>query len=401
MQLNYEVIRFVGQNGKYHIVMDCVEGELLSNYLQKHEAISKKFFLSLITNIAKELEGLEASNATEYIPYLTPFHIVIKDDQSVALMKYNEKHNKRIEKILECFTPDDGSVNYYYSYGRVLQYILMKMKLRPRLSKMEEFRIRRTITKCLVLEPKKQYKNVKELLARLRFVKKRKRGFTVVAVVVAILLLTALGVRKNIVPEPVNLDPYEQLVKYMEGDLVWSEVEVERLLKEYEAEQQEEFGLAEREWIMSLCYQLNTDYARQQLKTHGEIILAETIEMKELLANIYIEEGELETAIRKYQLLVLEDPSAERYMALANLLAQRNRHAEALATCKAACELFPEREELQLSYVKYLYLDEKISEEEKTEKIEEFISSYPMLKESEAFMRLEDELGIIWEVLDE
>ena len=116
MQQSYEVIRFVGQNGKFHIVMDYVEGDLLSTYLQKEKSMSKKDFLQLVPNIAKELEGLERSSATEYITYLTPFHIVVKEDQSVAFLKQTEKYNGKIERYIDAFLPTDGSMNYFYSY---------------------------------------------------------------------------------------------------------------------------------------------------------------------------------------------------------------------------------------------------------------------------------------------
>ena len=396
MQQNYEVIRFVGQNGRYHIVMDSVEGELLSNYLQKQTSMSKLFFLTLITNIAKELEGLEGSNAIEYIPYLTPFHIVLKEDQSVSFLKSSEKYNKKMEKAVECFITADGTGNFYYSYGRILQYILMKMKLRPRLSKLEEYRLRKIISKCMCLDPKKQYKNVKEITARLSTMKKNKKRAPIMFMILGSVLLGSVAIRKEpkVIPEAINEDPYEQLMKYMEGELPWSETEVERFLKEYKAEKQEDFELAEREWIMKLCYQLDTDFARQELKTQGNYLLDELFSMRELMASIDMEEGNLEAALQKYHVLLLESPSAERYIALIDLYAQRLQYEEAVAYCEIACEKFPDREDLQLRYIKYLFLEETMDLQKKQEKLKLFLDCYPMLKESEAFDRLIQELGI-------
>ncbi len=179
VQQSFEVIRFVGQNGKYHIVMDSVEGELLVSYLHKQESMSKRFFLRFVTNLAKELEYLEKSNAAEYVPYLTPFHVVLKENNSVAFLKCSERYNKKIEKTLEQFLPIDGTENYYYSFGRMLQYILMKMRLRPHLTKGEERRIRRIIAKCMTLKQKKQFHSAEEIRAKLVTIRKRKRASTV------------------------------------------------------------------------------------------------------------------------------------------------------------------------------------------------------------------------------
>ena len=175
MQQSYEVIRFVGQNGKFHIVMDCVEGELLSTYLQREESMSKTVFLRLMANIAKELESLEQSGATEYFPYLTPYHIVLKEDQRIAFLKHNERYNTKIEKIINQFMAVDGTFNYYYSYGRVMQFILTNIRLRPDLSKLEEYRIKKIVSKCMEIKVKKQFQEVRELVVYIKKVKKIRR----------------------------------------------------------------------------------------------------------------------------------------------------------------------------------------------------------------------------------
>ena len=59
MQQNYEVMRFVQQNGKYHVIMDYVEGEMLCNYLRRERQMDKKFPFEIALLLAKELSCLE------------------------------------------------------------------------------------------------------------------------------------------------------------------------------------------------------------------------------------------------------------------------------------------------------------------------------------------------------
>lgn len=395
MQQSYEVIRFVGQNGKFHIVMDYVEGDLLSTYLQKEKSMSKKNFLQIVSNIAKELEGLEKSSATEYIPYLTPFHIVVKEDQSVAFLKQTEKYNEKIEKIVDTFLPADGSINYFYSYGRILQFILAKIKLRPRMSKIEEYRIRRIISKCMEVKSPKRFHSSKELVACLGNVKKGRKIFVILGIMIVTAVLGINASRRRELQESIEPDSYQQLQAFMEGETEMSEAEMKEALVAYEIEYDENLSLAEREWLINVCYRMNTEYSRQLLKKHSEILLKELSAKRELLANLYLDHCEFENAIKEYEILIVESPSAERYLALANIMFQNGNVKEAMRVCELGSELFPERIELKLEYIKYCFNAEANTE------ISLFLEKYPALKDTREYMQLEQELGMQEEQLDD
>ena len=161
VQQNYEVMRFVQQNGKYHVVMDYVEGELLCNYLRRENQADKKFPLELALLLAKELSYLEKSEAKELYPYLTPLHIVVKKDRSIALLKANEKYNQQVEdKVYQFLTPD-GIDDSIYSYGRTIQFLLSNIECVPKLSWKEERKFKIIISKCLNYKSKKNSKNMK------------------------------------------------------------------------------------------------------------------------------------------------------------------------------------------------------------------------------------------------
>lgn len=153
--------------------------------------------------------------------------------------------------------------------------------------------------------------------------------------------------------------------------------------------------LAEREWFMDVCYRVNTEYSRQKLKEHGEALLKEVVAKRELLASLYMEDGELEQAVVEYQILIAEKPTAERYMVLTRLIEQCGSYADALEVCKVGCKMFPEREEIQLQYVTLLLKETNISKEEKTEKLSEFLKEFQALERNESFIRLIQEFSIL------
>jgi len=392
---SYEVIRFVGQNGKFHIVMDCVEGELLSTFLQKEETMNKRFFLRLMSEVAKELEGLEKSNATEYFPYLTPFHVVIKADQGVAFLKFNEKYHRKVEKMVQQFLPADGTNNYFYSYGRVLQFVLMKIRLRPRLTKIEEFKIKRIISKCLEQKEKRRFQNAREIVGKIKAVRSKGKVFALFIVVLGLITFSGLVLKKNEPQLVEQIDPDQQLQAYMAGKCELTEKEIEGFLNTYEEERGDSMKLAEREWFMEVCYRVNTEYSRQKLKEHGEALLNEVVAKRELLANLYMEDGELEQAVEEYQILVTEKPTVERYMVLTRLIEESGRNKDALEVCKSGCKMFPEREEIQLQYVTILLKDINVSKEEKEEELSRFLKEFQALEKNESFIRLIQEFSIL------
>ena len=128
---------------------------------------------------------------------------------------------------------------------------------------------------------------------------------------------------------------------------------------------------------------------------HGEILMKELSAKRELLANLYLDNSELENAIKEYEILIVESPSAERYLAFANILYQSGEAKEAMRVCELGCELFPERIELQLEYIKYCFSTEAYTE------ISLFLEKYPALKDTKEYIQLVQELGLQEEQLDD
>ena len=148
MQQNYDVIRFVQQNGRYHVVMDSTEGELLAHYITHNATWKKNNFFSVICDLAKEIYYLEHSNGIEIYPFLTPYNVIVERNGHVALLKFSESHTQKYAKGIQPFITQDESSHYVESYGKIIQFILSQTELNPRLTWNETRKIKKVISKC-------------------------------------------------------------------------------------------------------------------------------------------------------------------------------------------------------------------------------------------------------------
>ena len=397
MQQNYEVIRFVQQKGKCHIVMDYVEGELLCNFLRKERPMEKEYLFQIIISIAKELDNLEKSSGDQFYPCLTPLHIVVKKDKNIAFLKYSERYEKQIEGKAEPFLIRDGTSNYVYSYGRTVQFILTKAECVPRLSWTEERKFKKIITKCLTYNSKKQYQNGQDIVNQLNPIKKRYIVYFIP------LMLLAIGGLSGVIAcqqrmevteiEAPTKSVEERLQEYVAEEVIYTEDEILALTKEYEKQIQGDFRIAEGEFLLQVYYKMDTAYAKEQAVKVGEKLFDSVVENREILADIYLEQKNLEKVINEYEILIKESPTVERYLFLANILEQSGRHGEAMSVCEEGSKYDKAGAELQLQYIRLLFMNSEYSKEEKNHKLDTFLSLYPYLKEDSRYLKLNQEIN--------
>lgn len=397
MQQNYEVIRFVQQNGKYHIIMDYVEGELLCNYIRKECNLKKEQLLKIFLLIAKEMNCLEKSDGAEYFPYLTPIHIVRKKDGTIAFLKNNEKYAKQMMEKTQPFIPLDGTNDYIYSYGRTIQFLLSNTECVPKLSWKEERKFKTIISKCLNIKSKKRYRNAQDIVNQLNPMKKK----TILYVIPLLMIVTlALGAFTKIkkdeismqVPEP-EVSSYELLQNFLRNESVSTENEIMQAAKDYRQELGEEMTIAQMEFLFRVYSRIENQHGKMEACDIGEALFEAIAVNREILANIYLEQGEHEKAIREYEILLEEGPSVQRYLSLSNLLEQNGRHREAMTLCEEGSKFDSNGSELQLQYVKLLLLDTEYSVKEKSSKLEEFLTLYPAMKELEKLEMIKKQTG--------
>lgn len=155
MNCDYEVIRLIQQKSGGHIIMDCVEGEILGEYLLRCPCVEKKVLFQWISQLLEQLKCIEKIQGSIDYRYLTPFYIVLKADQTISLLNFKAKLNQRcvhrisMYPILRQFYPQNGNYSDTYAFGKTLQFLLAKTEVNPCLTRKEIHRLQAIISKCL------------------------------------------------------------------------------------------------------------------------------------------------------------------------------------------------------------------------------------------------------------
>ena len=392
MQQNYDVIRFVQQNGKYHVVMDYVEGEILCNFLRKTHTIDKHLAFQFILLIAKELNCLQKSKAEEMYPCLTPLHIIVKKDKTIAFLKTSEKYNQQVVEKINLFMPADGVRDYIYSYGKTIQFLLSNMECVPDLTWKEERKFKAIISKCLNYKSKKRYRNGQDIVNQLNPKRKKKIIYLFPITALLILAIGSLGIaRKDEQPieaiEP-QKSSYELLREYLDGDTVESKEHMEKVINDYKLSLGDQLSVAQMEFLFQVYCCLDNDYGKEQAMDIATDMFESLANYREIIANIHLEQNHLEEAIREFELVINESPSVERYLCLVNLLEQNGRQKEAMNLCEEGCRFDSEGSELQLQYVRLLLLGSEYSINDKQDKLGEFLALYPAIEELPKFQEI-------------
>lgn len=283
MHQNYEVIRLIRQNMDCHIIMDCVAGELLGEYIIRNPNITKEQFFSWIIQLVKEMESIEIAKGLSEYRFFNPFCVVLKEDSTIALLNLKAKSNqKRLDRLFENsvgkkFFPEDGTYNDIYSFGRTIQFILAKACLAPQLTKKEERRLQKIVSKCLAVNSRKFYQGFEEISSDiLNFKKKSKKIKWVLLGGVTVILSLFLLRRWELEPQRVELRMYQEIEDYMQGISNKTEREMENLLREYQEEVKEPLSYKEKYCLIKAYSKIDTAYARGQVISLAENILNST-----------------------------------------------------------------------------------------------------------------------------
>ena len=170
MEREYEVIRLIQQNASCHIITDCVLGTMLPEYLEEHGMIAKEQLFSYLCQMIKQLGYLQDVRDAKPCRYITPFCMIIKKNGELMLLDLNAKGNQHIVnqmgrgEIRDGFLKKGNSYEAMYSIGKTMQFILAKAIIEPKLTKHEESKLKKIISKCLSDNVKQQYQKISEIL---------------------------------------------------------------------------------------------------------------------------------------------------------------------------------------------------------------------------------------------
>lgn len=315
----------------------------LGEYVLQNPCIEKRQLFSWITQILVQLQAIEL---LEGVPNsVTPFHMTVRGNQTVVI---GEKNSTDYSSVLKKFLPDEGQNSSIYSFGKTIQFLLAKSDLTPKLTRREETRFKKIISKCLTNNSKKQYQRFSDISIHFP---KRKIFLSGIAIafvlgviqmniyyvgqnaekmeeeqlyfdmgVSSFLILQDYKASKELFDKIENQELafyFREMASYMEGTSEYTDFEMELVLNEVVKLAEEQMKVSEKACLVRVYEKVNTPNARKQIAILGEKVLEEVSwnetrrEVREILANVYLREGEYEKALREYEILLKESDYEE------------------------------------------------------------------------------------------
>lgn len=154
MKYHFEVFRLLQTEPTVRIEREYTEGQILGEYLMTHPKVEKRQVFAWLTEITDQLVMFEKI-------IVSPFHMILKPNQSIAFLdidaKINQSYLGKLKKFQNTspFTrfPKD---NPFYAYGQTIQFIFSNSDLYPKFTRKERRKIERLICECSYIRGKKQ-----------------------------------------------------------------------------------------------------------------------------------------------------------------------------------------------------------------------------------------------------
>lgn len=451
MQQKYEVIRLIEQNAGCHIIMDYVEGEKLITYLKNYPDIEKEQLFLWLRQIIKQLDSIQRVRGMNGYGYVTPYCMIVKKDKSIAFLDFNAESNASVMRLIgkdiiqESFFSTEREDDYY-SLGKTMQYIFAHVSVNPKLTKREEHKFLKIISKCLSEHFKKHYSNISDILKDFPRKKEKKNrylwGFCFILALIIwncfrffpktntenetvtdYALLFDMGLTHFIdlgdyqksmeffeksKPGGGFGADYAEIAKFMCETSEKSEDEVEKILEQIEEKIQEE-SVEDIRYVRSLLkvyMRLDTETARMKMIELSERLLNDEswkeddygnkieIEIRELLAGVYSKNAEYKKAIEEYQVLCQWNHNEEYYKTIIELYEKGNQEKKALETCQKFLEKESYSKEISIIYIRMLCKNTTIERTILEKEIRKIVERFPKLSEEPEFQKLQNEYGI-------
>ena len=367
----YEVIRMSERDGESIISMDYAEGTLLIYRVQEKRKETREEVLRWIRQITEQVWLYQKHYAGKNYRCLNPYSVLITRDGKALLLDMEAESNAfvirnmqkralrthfaRTAPGMDKMQAANGDLQ---SLGRMIQFLLACIELRPSFYLTDELRLVRCVRKCLGETPQKAYGNPGELLAELpreRKPRTSEQKYRWKLVFCSLLLLTVAGIGKNVLTgeateksAPVSKESLNGKVTERCGSVI----EEKRQIALGESEEQSN----EMQKVRA-AFLKNTDEGNQIVIEEGEKLRSELLYY---LSRAYDREDEQEKAIELYSLLSERDCEEslleEAFFRKARLEQEADEIEKAKETCRKGIEKCPDSERLQ-------NLEDKLSEQ--------------------------------------
>ena len=172
----YDVLRLIEHSRSCYVSSEYVKGMPLIKWLKYYPNLSKGQLFLWIHEMAKQLECIHRCRGKPCYRYVNPYCIIITGKKELYFLDMNAKSNERTIAVIqrrsvrEHFLPPEES--YYqtesifldiYGLGKTIQYLLSASEPEPGLTKGEEVRFQKIISRSLDRHSKRAYTQVSQL----------------------------------------------------------------------------------------------------------------------------------------------------------------------------------------------------------------------------------------------
>lgn len=289
MEEMYEVLKFIEHGTHCRRSLDCVQGISLIRHIKMKRRMDRRGMLAWIRDIAICVDQYHRSGSGQDYRYLNPYSIIVTEEEGLRLLDLEAPDNASVIKQMQTGAVRDHFVRPVYelgisrnheadlfAYGKTIQFMLAYTEVRPALTRLEEMKLRRVISRCTG-ESGKRYGDFEQVLKALPQIPeaasskqqgkkqslKRIAGGVGLGVAACLCLCVLLGVEKK------------RLVK-AEDEVIYQEAAVE---KQVEDQGEKLTDTEERMRIRELEQELITEYDRL-LESETDPVKAEKIKNK-------------------------------------------------------------------------------------------------------------------------
>lgn len=237
----YEVLKMVMRLDRCYIASDYVKGVPLPVWMESHKVIPKETLFYWVREILEMLDHFHKSRGEPYYQYMNPYSIIIDRDGRLHLLDLGSAQQSHLVHLMQkrpirehFLSPEN---QYYqkpslaediYGLGKTIQYILAMEEISPPLTKKEEKKFRRAISRCFTQNSKKRFQtvqNVAEHLPKLKRAEKKPKKSYIILIVLCILILIA-GIRMKKFPSESKTEKIDLANKESEDDVTQKDPEM-------------------------------------------------------------------------------------------------------------------------------------------------------------------------------
>lgn len=208
----YDVLKIVEHSDRCYMSTDYVRGKTLVVWLKYHPQIGKEQLYRWMRGLLEDLEHFHRCRGNPCYQYVNPYSIIVGEDEKLYLLDLGSRQQEDLLHVMQrryvrenFLSPEN---QYYqkasvrediYGLGKTMQYLLSAVEVEPSLSRMEEVRLQKLISRCLNRDSKKSYQTIQELSKHFpNTTKQRKNHKTLgkkILLTVAMLIVIVAGIR--------------------------------------------------------------------------------------------------------------------------------------------------------------------------------------------------------------